>query len=149
MLISPTSNTVSASSAVPDPTAVSTTGTKTLGQEDFLKLLAVQMQAQDPLQPMQDTEFISQMATFTSLQQMTDLNTSFSSFATQQGSVDATTYLGKTVTLTDPNAGPVTGLVTGVNYATGTPQIIVDGNSYDTTTITSIQSSPTTTATTP
>src|SRR6266568_738035 len=48
-------------------------GQKTLGVNDFLKLLTVQLQSQDPLKPMEDTAFISQMASFTSLEQMRTL----------------------------------------------------------------------------
>ena len=121
-------------------------GVKTLGQEDFLKLLSVQMQAQDPLDPMKDTEFISQMANFTSLEQMKNLNSSFDAFISQQRSVDATGYLGKTVTVLDPDAGLVTGPVSGVTFATGKPQIIVGGKPYDPAMINSIQATPTTNA---
>ncbi|HPT88047.1 MAG TPA: flagellar hook capping FlgD N-terminal domain-containing protein [Bacillota bacterium] len=45
----------------------------TLGKDDFLRLLVTQMQNQDPLNPTEDTEFIAQMAQFTSLEQMQNL----------------------------------------------------------------------------
>nr|WP_277998884.1 flagellar hook capping FlgD N-terminal domain-containing protein [Moorella sulfitireducens] len=53
------------------------TATGGLSKNDFLKLLAAQLSNQDPLNPMSDTEFIAQMAQFTALEQMYNLNESF------------------------------------------------------------------------
>ena len=47
-----------------------------MGREDFLKILVTQLKNQDPLNPVQDTEFIAQLAQFHTLEEMSALNAS-------------------------------------------------------------------------
>ncbi|MEH7382527.1 flagellar hook assembly protein FlgD [Bacillus sp. JJ1533] len=62
------------------------TGNDILGKDDFLKILMTQLQNQDPMNPMEDKDFIAQMATFTSLEQMTNMNSTLEKFVSgQQG----------------------------------------------------------------
>ncbi|MFW5883385.1 MAG: flagellar hook capping FlgD N-terminal domain-containing protein [Verrucomicrobiota bacterium] len=82
----------------------------TLNGDDFLKLLSVQMTNQDPMEPMKDTEFIAQMASFTSLEQMKDLSASFEAFTEDQRVLAVQNYLGREVTATGAN-GPIQGTV--------------------------------------
>jgi len=133
-----------------DPTAGTTsnqtsaaavpTGKKMLGQEDFLKLLSVQMQSQDPLNPTKDTDFIAQMASFSSLDQMKSLTASFDTFVGQQRSAEAQNYLGKTVTVADPDRGPITGVVSSITLGNGAPLLVLGGQTYDLSLITAIHS---------
>ena len=56
-----------------------------LGQNAFLQLLVTQLQHQDPLQPQDDTQFLAQLAQFTSLEQLTNINTSLQTLVTLAG----------------------------------------------------------------
>ena len=67
-------------------TAAKTTDPQnTLGQDAFLKILVTQMKHQDPMEPLKDTEFIGQMAQFTSLEQLTNLNKTMTKFVGNAG----------------------------------------------------------------
>jgi flagellar basal-body rod modification protein FlgD len=68
-------------------TGNSTDTTKEAGTEEFLQLLVTQLQNQDPLDPMDNTEFLSQMAQFSSLEQLININTTLEEIAAA-GSTD-------------------------------------------------------------
>ena len=102
--------------------------TQELGKDDFLKLLITQMQNQDPTSPMENTEFIAQMAQFSSLEQMTNMSTAFEKMTTFINASEAASTLGKTVQLTvggNQFEGVVEQATRGEN-----PQILVNGKYY-------------------
>lgn len=77
------------------------TGSDILGKDDFLKILMTQLQNQDPLNPMQDKDFIAQMATFSSLEQMTNMGKSMDQFVEMQkqnSMISYNQFVGKEVT---------------------------------------------------
>ncbi|WP_428908659.1 flagellar hook assembly protein FlgD [Niallia sp. Krafla_26] len=79
----------------------SQTGSNILGKDDFLKLLMTQLQNQDPTNPMEDTDFIAQMAQFSTLEQTTNMNSLLEKLIGQQGQNQLITYqqfIGKNVT---------------------------------------------------
>ena len=89
-----------------------------LGKDSFLKLLVTQLQHQDPTKPMEDREFISQMAQFSSLEQMTNLNREVQSLLVSYEAVKASSLLGKNVDMVSPLTGEIVrGEVQSVMFA--------------------------------
>ncbi|WML43705.1 flagellar hook assembly protein FlgD [Neobacillus sp. PS3-40] len=77
------------------------TGSSSLGKDDFLKILMTQLQNQDPLNPMQDKDFVAQMATFSSLEQMTNMNSTIQKLVDseqQNQLISYNQFVGKDVT---------------------------------------------------
>jgi flagellar basal-body rod modification protein FlgD len=90
-----------------------------LGKDDFLRILTTQLSHQDPSSPLQDKDFIAQMATFSSLEQMTNLNKAFDKFAKSQMN-QYTAAIGKEISwITGGPISPLTGVVTGVSTKDG------------------------------
>jgi flagellar basal-body rod modification protein FlgD len=132
-------------------TAANTAGTtaatakNTLTTQDFLQLLSTQMQNQDPLQPMDDSAYLAQMAQFTSLQQVSTLSTTISQMSSNQQSLAASNYLGQVVTMSDGNNSKVSGTVTAVDLSGTTPTLQVNGTYYPLTSLLSVSSASATT----
>ncbi|WP_291302522.1 flagellar hook assembly protein FlgD [Desulfovibrio sp. MES5] len=92
-------------------TALSKQKGSNLDKDSFMLLLVTQFKYQDPLNPMEDKEFIAQMAQFSSLEQLMNLNTSMESLTTatnNQQMINATSYIGKQVTISGNSIGKTT-----------------------------------------
>ncbi|HHV97731.1 MAG TPA: flagellar hook capping protein [Clostridiaceae bacterium] len=95
-----------------------------LGKDDFLNLLVTQLKYQDPLNPMEDKEFVAQLAQFTALEQMYNLNGSLSA-------VKAFSLIGKHITAefiddTTKELKVVQGVVQSVKVSSGEIYAVVD-----------------------
>lgn len=100
-----------------------------LGRDQFLKLLMTQLQNQDPTSPMEDKQFIAQMAEFSALEQMTSLSSEFARMSGLISSGQAVSLLGKEVEVTQ-NGQSVSGTVEEVQSGEN-PQVRVNGTFYD------------------
>ncbi|GMO53187.1 MAG: flagellar hook assembly protein FlgD [Termitinemataceae bacterium] len=118
-----------------------TTGqSKNLGKDDFLKLLLTQLSYQDPTKPMEDKEFIAQMAQFSSLEQMSNMAHDFSSLKQMLENSEANTVLGKGVEIIE-GENIVRGTVGAVRRSVvdgATPDIMVNGAYYKWTQVSTV-----------
>lgn len=103
---------------------------QTLDRDDFLRILITQLQNQDPTSPMEDKEFIAQMAQFSTLEQMTNMSGEFSRLTTLLATGQSTALLGRTVELADAAGETVVGTVGAITTGTN-PQIMVNETYYD------------------
>jgi flagellar basal-body rod modification protein FlgD len=139
-------------------TSTSTSG-KTLDKQAFLELLVTQLQYQDPLDPQDNSEYVAQLAQFSSLEAMTNVASQMSSLSTLVSNIDTSVLVGQlsnmigqnvqwttTTTVTDSDGKAVTdskgnvetkivkheGKVAGVSISDGTPTLVVTGTDNQT-----------------
>lgn len=110
-----------------------------LGKEDFLNLLVTQLKYQDPLNPVEDKEFIAQMAQFSALEQMYNLNSGISS-------IKAFSLIGTQVTaeIIDDTTGKlnvITGEVESVTISGSEISVVVNGRDIPIDKITNVEHS--------
>lgn len=97
-----------------------TGGLSAIGSDQFLQLLVAQLQNQDPLDPVNDKEFISQLATLNSVQGLQDLNASFAEMLKLQQLTQGVDLIGKTINYTPTDGDDVrTGAVSAVSVQNG------------------------------
>lgn len=119
--------------------------TQMLSQQDFLNLLVAQMTSQDPLNPTSSQDLLSQMTQFSTLNTNTTMQADLTKMTASQQFSTANTMIGKQVMLQVDDSTTAQGLVTGVDSSTGTPQIVVNGQSYDLSQVISVTNPTTTT----
>ena len=117
-----TSNAASSSS-----TASTASGSnQVLGENDFLTLLTTQLKNQDPLNPMDDTQSVSELAQFSALQATTSLSTNFGTFESNFAVSQASGMLGKSVTVASTDStgasSTVSGTVKAIQVVNGSPE---------------------------
>jgi flagellar basal-body rod modification protein FlgD len=99
-----------------------------LGKNDFLKLMIAQLQAQNPLEPSNGTEYVAELAQFSQLEQTTNIAQSSSQSATAQRVTQALALIGHTVSYLDPVTGAIrTGAVQSVEIASTGATLTVEG----------------------
>ena len=98
--------------------------------DQFLQLLITQLQNQDPLNPMDETQFMGELAQIQSVSELRQIDDGLTGFSSQQGVASATALLGRTVQWQDPTTGilqsgkidAVTSTADGVTFKVGDAQ---------------------------
>lgn len=111
--------------------AFTSAASQTLSEQDFLNLLVTQMTSQDPMNPMTNQDMLSQMVQFSTLQGNTTMQSTLAGMQSGQALSEANSLLGRQVNLQVDKSTTAQGVVSGVDMSTGTPQIIVNGQSYN------------------
>ncbi len=88
---------------------------KTLGAEDFLKLLIVQLQKQNPLDATKSSEMLGQLSQITNVQTMNGMQDAISEQRFDQSILLGQSLIGKTILMADPAGGEVEGVVEKVS----------------------------------
>jgi flagellar basal-body rod modification protein FlgD len=130
-------NTVSQPGAAPTagPTGTGSAGSTAaipgtqLTSQDFLDLLSAQLEYQDPLSPTSSSQLMSQTTSLESLEELTSLTSDVSVLLRSSQANQATALIGKTVTGSAPDGSTVTGVVTGVDYASSGPVLTIGSDS--------------------
>ena len=97
----------------------SSSGNNILGKDDFLNLLVTQLRHQDPLSPMESAEFTSQLAQFSSLEQMNNVNTNLELLHLYQASINnsqAVGFIGKTIKALGNSVGVADGVADQIHF---------------------------------
>lgn len=124
---------------IPGTTSTSASGTavakadripkQTLGQDDFLKLLTVQLSKQDPLKPMDDTAFMGQMAQFSALEQSSQMSREMNALRSDLALQSSYNLIGREVTV-KTSGGELSGLVDSVTPTDAGAKISIAGQLY-------------------
>jgi flagellar basal-body rod modification protein FlgD len=104
--------------------ASTTSPSSSLTLQDFMQVLMTQLTYQDPLKPMDNQEFMAQIAQFTTLQQTQELNTNMQALVLNQAAQQSVGLIGRTVGVTT-SSGSVSGTVASIDLSGATPTLSV------------------------
>ncbi|MBD9477416.1 flagellar hook capping FlgD N-terminal domain-containing protein [Pseudoxanthomonas sp. PXM02] len=108
--------------------SASTGGRNTIDQEGFIKLFLAQLQFQDPLEPVDNREFLAQLAQFSNLEQSRQLSMNSEALLTMTSASQALTLLNRKVEIAQSGGISVSGTVTAIQFTASGPDLTVDVN---------------------
>lgn len=104
------------------PSATSNSG---VNEQDFIKLFVSELQFQDPMQPLDNSQFLTQLAQFVSIEQQSEEVTGINNLLTLNSTDQSLGLLSHTVEVTNTDGSTTTGKVTGIQYGANGVQLTV------------------------
>ncbi len=104
------------------------TGQEILDKDAFLKLLITQLRHQDPLNPVDDKEFIAQTAQFSALEQMQNINDNLKDVLSSREMADASVLIGREIEALNNDGQVISGEVSSVSREEGNLFLIIEGD---------------------
>jgi len=108
-----------------DPAALSNSG---VNQEDFIKLFVSELQFQDPMQPLDNSQFLTQLAQFVSIEQQSEQVDGINNLLTLNASEQTLGLLSHTVQVANADGSTTTGKVSGIQYSSSGVALTVSTN---------------------
>ncbi len=118
----------------------SSTSVGGMTQNDFLQLLVAQMQNQDPTNPVSSDQFLQEMASFSEVVDLSQLQTLTQSLVNNEVATQGLQLLGKQVTAQTSSGTQITGTVTELSMIQGQPMLTVNGTQLSVSQVVSVQS---------
>ena len=114
-------------------------GSSAVNKDEFLRLFVAQLKNQSPLDPLKGHEFIAQLAQFSSVEQLTNLNTSFANTLKFQQLTGGSEFIGKKATYVDPVVGgDAEGVIQGAITLDGSISVVIQDREVPLSNITGI-----------
>jgi flagellar basal-body rod modification protein FlgD len=105
-----------------DPSTLPNAG---INEQDFIQLFVSELQFQDPMEPLDNSQFLTQLAQFVSIEQQSEEVTGINNIATLDSSDQVVALLSHTVEVSNADGSTTTGKVTGIQYSTNGVQLTV------------------------
>jgi flagellar basal-body rod modification protein FlgD len=132
------SNNASGASASGSTSAGSTDAFSNITSNDFLKMMIAQLQNQDPMNPMDDSQLLQQISQIRDIQASTELTSTLGNLSVGQNLASASALISKNVTALDSTGNNISGIVQSVTMQNGQPLLVINGSNVSLSNIQSI-----------
>jgi len=116
---------IGASLGTPTASATSPISNTTLNQSDLIKLFLTELQYQDPMDPVNNEQFLAQLAQFATLQTSEDTDTNMQNLVFMNSASQSLSLLSKDVEMVDAQGNTVDGTITAIQFSTSGPLLTV------------------------